>query len=106
MKTKILLSWLAGAVLMLGSARNLAANEYGKDIVDTAVAAGSFNTLAKALQAAGLVECLAIGVIHRYETVTGYDQQFTAVFDDVNGIRDHLAPNDIHGTRTMDSKMK
>jgi uncharacterized surface protein with fasciclin (FAS1) repeats len=30
----------------------------GKDIVDTAVAAGSFNTLAKALQAAGLVETL------------------------------------------------
>lgn len=29
-----------------------------KDIVDTAVAAGSFNTLAKALQAAGLVETL------------------------------------------------
>ncbi len=30
----------------------------GKDIVDTAVAAGNFNTLAKALQAAGLVETL------------------------------------------------
>ncbi len=30
----------------------------GKDIVDTAVAAGSFNTLAKALQAAGLVATL------------------------------------------------
>ena len=29
-----------------------------KDIVDTAVAAGSFNTLAKALQAAGLVDTL------------------------------------------------
>ena len=29
-----------------------------KDIVDTAVAAGTFNTLAKALQAAGLVETL------------------------------------------------
>jgi uncharacterized surface protein with fasciclin (FAS1) repeats len=30
----------------------------GKDIVDTAVAAGSFKTLAKALEAAGLVETL------------------------------------------------
>ena len=30
----------------------------GKDIVDTAVAAGSFNTLAKALTAAGLVDTL------------------------------------------------
>jgi len=30
----------------------------GKDIVDTAVGAGSFTTLAKALQAAGLVETL------------------------------------------------
>ena len=29
-----------------------------KDIVDTAVAAGSFNTLAKALQAAGLIDAL------------------------------------------------
>ena len=29
-----------------------------KDVVDTAVAAGSFNTLAKALQAAGLVDTL------------------------------------------------
>src|SRR5918997_631976 len=29
-----------------------------KDVVDTAVAAGSFKTLAKALQAAGLVETL------------------------------------------------
>jgi uncharacterized surface protein with fasciclin (FAS1) repeats len=32
--------------------------EQGKDIVDTAVAAGSFKTLAAALQAAGLVETL------------------------------------------------
>lgn len=35
-----------------------AVNAQGKDIVDTAVAAGSFNTLAKALGAAGLVETL------------------------------------------------
>jgi len=36
----------------------LAADKGSKDIVDTAVAAGQFNTLAKALQAAGLVETL------------------------------------------------
>ena len=35
-----------------------AAHHGTKDVVDTAVAAGSFNTLAKALQAAGLVETL------------------------------------------------
>jgi uncharacterized surface protein with fasciclin (FAS1) repeats len=35
-----------------------AANAQDKDIVDTAVAAGSFKTLATALQAAGLVETL------------------------------------------------
>jgi uncharacterized surface protein with fasciclin (FAS1) repeats len=37
----------------------LAANSYaGKDIVDTAVGAGSFNTLVAAVQAAGLVDAL------------------------------------------------
>lgn len=35
-----------------------AADKGSKDIVDTAVAAGQFNTLAKALQAAGLVDTL------------------------------------------------
>jgi uncharacterized surface protein with fasciclin (FAS1) repeats len=35
-----------------------AASAQGKDVVDTAVAAGSFKTLAAALQAAGLVETL------------------------------------------------
>jgi uncharacterized surface protein with fasciclin (FAS1) repeats len=35
-----------------------AANAAGKDIVDTAVAAGKFNTLAAALKAAGLVDTL------------------------------------------------
>jgi uncharacterized surface protein with fasciclin (FAS1) repeats len=44
---------LAAGALMLGS--NLAA---AADIVDTAVAAGSFKTLVKAVQAAGLVETL------------------------------------------------
>jgi|SRR5581483_7452862 len=36
----------------------MAADKGSKDIVDTAVAAGQFNTLAKALEAAGLVETL------------------------------------------------
>ena len=36
----------------------VATNAVGKDIVDTAVAAGSFTTLATALQAAGLVDTL------------------------------------------------
>jgi hypothetical protein len=37
----------------------------GADIVETAVAAGQFNTLAKALQAAGLVDALkAPGPVH------------------------------------------
>lgn len=36
----------------------ISAAEADKDIVDTAVAAGQFNTLAKALQAAGLVDTL------------------------------------------------
>jgi uncharacterized surface protein with fasciclin (FAS1) repeats len=43
-----------GAVMRV----SLRAETNQKDIVDTAVAAGSFNTLAKALQAAGLVETL------------------------------------------------
>ena len=33
-------------------------NAFGKDIVDTAVSAGTFNTLATALKAAGLVDTL------------------------------------------------
>jgi uncharacterized surface protein with fasciclin (FAS1) repeats len=47
---------LAAAVLSLASALPAAAQP--RDIVDTAVAAGSFKTLATALQAAGLVETL------------------------------------------------
>ena len=49
---------VAGAAVMavlLGASR---AEAQGKDIVDTAVAAGQFKTLAAALQAAGLVETL------------------------------------------------
>ena len=36
----------------------IATNALGKDIVDTAVSAGTFNTLATALKAAGLIETL------------------------------------------------
>ena len=48
---------MAGLVLAAGSA-SAARPKAEKDIVDTAVAAGSFKTLAAALQAAGLVETL------------------------------------------------
>ena len=45
--------------LVATSAVSLRANEpAAKDIVDTAVAAGNFKTLAKALEAAGLIETL------------------------------------------------
>jgi len=47
---------LAAATSMLGAPAF--AGGHAKDIVDTAVAAGSFNTLAAALGAAGLVETL------------------------------------------------
>jgi uncharacterized surface protein with fasciclin (FAS1) repeats len=43
---------------VLASAMPAAAGSAKKDIVETAVAAGSFNTLATALQAAGLAETL------------------------------------------------
>ncbi len=46
------------AVLVIATAAFAADKGGPKDIVDTAVAAGKFNTLAKALQAAGLVETL------------------------------------------------
>jgi len=52
---------LAGALLLLavtGPAQAGDAKASSRDIVDTAVAAGSFKTLATALQAAGLVETL------------------------------------------------
>lgn len=48
---------LVAGVLTL-SAAGAQAQTAGKDIVDTAVAAGSFKTLAKALQAADLVDTL------------------------------------------------
>jgi uncharacterized surface protein with fasciclin (FAS1) repeats len=46
------------AVAVLALAPAAASSSPTKDIVDTAVAAGSFNTLARALQAAGLVDTL------------------------------------------------
>jgi len=46
---------LFAAALTLAS---FSARAQTKDIVDTAVAAGSFNTLVKAVQAAGLVDTL------------------------------------------------
>lgn len=49
----------AAALLAVSVAAPVRADHHqGKDIVDTAVAAGSFNTLATALKAAGLVETL------------------------------------------------
>lgn len=50
------LGMVAGALTLLAVGVN--AQQGGKDIVDTAVAAGSFKTLAKALQAADLVDTL------------------------------------------------
>jgi uncharacterized surface protein with fasciclin (FAS1) repeats len=54
---RYLVFWTALLALLLGSAWMVAASAK-KDIVDTAVAAGSFQTLAKALDAAGLVDTL------------------------------------------------
>ena len=47
---KTLLAFFATTLIMT--------NAFGKDLVDTAVSAGSFNTLATALKAAGLVDTL------------------------------------------------
>ncbi len=61
--TKIVTIVLAGAALV-GASAAIAGHHGGgkemqqKDIVDTAVSAGSFNTLAAALEAAGLVDTL------------------------------------------------
>lgn len=47
-----------GLAATLGALAVLPAQAQNKDIIDTAVAAGSFKTLAKALDAAGLVQTL------------------------------------------------
>jgi len=49
---------VAVAVLMFGSVQAFSGSDKNKDIVDTAAAAGSFNTLVAAVQAAGLEETL------------------------------------------------
>jgi uncharacterized surface protein with fasciclin (FAS1) repeats len=53
-----LLKLVAAAVLAAATASATASRAADADIVDTAVAAGQFTTLAAALQAAGLVETL------------------------------------------------
>jgi uncharacterized surface protein with fasciclin (FAS1) repeats len=59
-RAPLFLAMAAAAVVAAGShaAEPAAAPAPAKDIVDTAVAAGSFKTLAKAVEAAGLVETL------------------------------------------------
>jgi uncharacterized surface protein with fasciclin (FAS1) repeats len=54
---RYLVFWTTVLALLLGSTWMVTGSER-KDIVDTAVAAGSFQTLAKALDAAGLVDTL------------------------------------------------
>ena len=58
--TRVKVVLLSVSLILCGliAAPNFAADHHEKDIVDTAVAAGSFNTLAKALTEAGLVETL------------------------------------------------
>jgi len=46
------------ALLAIAATTLIATNAWAKDIVDTAVSAGQFNTLATALKAAGLVDTL------------------------------------------------
>ena len=60
MKTKIQVMsvMLAAAAFFSASINQAAARDSHKDIVDTAVEAGSFTTLAKALQTAGLIDTL------------------------------------------------
>jgi uncharacterized surface protein with fasciclin (FAS1) repeats len=58
MKTRFSRSVLIAGVLILGVVTAQAGKVAQKDIVDTAVAAGSFKTLAAALEAAGLVDTL------------------------------------------------
>ena len=57
---KMMIAGIVAAMTITGAAAtaSMSAAAADKDIVDTAVAAGSFKTLAKALQAAGLVETL------------------------------------------------
>lgn len=58
MSIKRLSHTLVGLVMAYTLTTVSVAGNYGKDIVDTAVAAGNFNTLATALEAADLVDTL------------------------------------------------
>src|SRR6476469_7552308 len=58
MKRKMMIAGIVAAMAITGAATNMGAATSDQDIVDTAVAAGSFKTLAKVLQAADLVETL------------------------------------------------
>jgi len=55
---KKMIAGIVAAMAITGAAANMRAAVADQDIVDTAVAAGSFTTLVKALQAADLVETL------------------------------------------------
>jgi uncharacterized surface protein with fasciclin (FAS1) repeats len=57
-KTMIAVASLAFVALVVSSTVPVLGDSHKKDIVDTAVAAGSFNTLVTAVKAAGLVETL------------------------------------------------
>ena len=58
MKKKLMCAGIVAAMAITGAATNMGAATADQDIVDTAVAAGSFKTLVKALQAADLVDTL------------------------------------------------
>ena len=49
---------MKNSLLVVVASALIASNAWAKDIVDTAVSAGQFNTLATALKAAGLVDTL------------------------------------------------
>ena len=57
MLKRLIIGTFAALLVTNGASTGIRAAE-GKDIIDTAVAAGSFKTLAKALEAAGLVQTL------------------------------------------------
>ena len=58
MTITLVLSFLLVLVVMIGTSAKAVADNHSKDIVDTALEAGSFQTLAAALGAAGLVDTL------------------------------------------------
>jgi uncharacterized surface protein with fasciclin (FAS1) repeats len=58
MKRKMMIAGLVAVMAITGPVASMGAAAADRDIVDTAVAAGSFKTLVKALQAADLVQTL------------------------------------------------